>query len=826
MRFADHLRRWSPQALARLLAARPDLLAAADRGFPALARRATSPVSMARALIEADVGMVVTAEALVVARTATAAELDELLGTGDLNGVLDALERLAEQGLVVEEDGVAVPVGALSDLFSRPLGLGPSFEELARHLSVDTTVELARVLGAGGSDRPEVTVAAISRRLADPEGLAAVLADAPAEVLETVTLLIEQRSPAVGLPAGFLYRQPEPSDPLRWLLDHGLLVAVNEQVAELPREVVVAAHPDGLAPDARLRPVPLEPVAGLAADAATAAGSDAAGRMLAAAETVVGLARSGEVITRKDGTVGIRELRRLSRRCDIEVAELVRLLSVLRSARLIEVVERTVAATDLAPVWLGLNRPRRWTALVRCWLGAAEVASSPLLGGDGAVPVAAFDEADMILLPLAARRHLVHALAGTPPGEAVDSAQLSEVVVWRAPNLWLSHDVSPLGLIEALLDEARQLGLMAAGSPTRMLEALAREDRAATWVPGPGDPRSPAPGPRPDPGAGPGPHPGLDTVAAEVLGPDQDQLVVQSDLSAVALGPLIPAVAEAMSEMADREPGSSLPSFRFSPTSLREAFDRGWTAGAIEDFLGRHALSGVPQPLSYLITDVARRHGTTRVLPARSVVVTADEAEAVGIASSARATRLGMRLVAPTVLTSPVEPNRMLDELRAEGLFPVLDGATVVVRSRAGSAAPDRGAAEAGPDDPRGSGPDPAGPPPDRTGPPPDWTGPELVGGLTRGEIEETVAELVADGGEPPDAGEPGPAGDDGRGDLRRRIDRRLNRPAVVTHLVDGALAESSGVLVAVADTVSLLGPDGVTDLPLETVVAVEDPDQ
>ncbi|MFV0259654.1 MAG: helicase-associated domain-containing protein [Acidimicrobiales bacterium] len=808
MRFADHLRRWTPEALARLLTARPDLLGAADRGFGALARRAVSPVSMARALIEADVGMVVTAEALVVARRGTAAELDELLGTTDLTGVIDALERLAERGLVVLEDGVAAPVGALPDLFARPLGLGPSFEELARHLPAATTDSLAQVLGAEGSNRPAVTAAAIARRLATPDGLAAVLAGARPEVTETIELLIEQRSPAVGLPAGFLYRQPEPSDPLRWLLERGLLVAVSEQVAELPREVVVAAHPEGLAPEARLRPVPLRPVAGLPADAATAAGADAAGRMLTAAETVVGLARAGEVITRKDGAVGIRELRRLSRRCDVEVGELVRLLSVLRSARLIEVVDRAVVATDLAPVWLGLDRPRRWTALVRCWLGAAELASSPLLGRDDREPtgpVAAFDEADLILLPLSARRHLVHALAGTPVGEAADPAQLSEVVVWRSPNLWLSYDVTPLGLIDALLDEARQLGLMAAGSPTRMLDALVREDEA-TWLP---EPELRLPGPASERG------PDLDTVAAEVLGPDQDQLVVQTDLSAVALGPLVPAVAEAMSEMADREPGGSLPSFRFSPTSLRQAFDRGWTAGTIEDFLGRHALSGVPQPLSYLIGDVARRHGTVRVLPARSVVVTGDEAEAVGVASSARAARLGMRLVAPTVLTSPVEPNRMLDELRAEGLFPVLDGATVVVRAHP---EPVDGTTSA--DAVSGPGPEPA------PGPPPDWTGPELVGGLSPHEIDDTVADLVAGGEETARADPPGEGGDDGAVDLRHGIDRRLNRPAVVTHLVDGGLAESAGVLVAVGDTVSLLGTDGVTELPLETVVAVEDPDR
>ena len=138
MALLDHLAAWSAGDLSHLMRARPDLLPASDRGLEAVAKKAGSALSLGRALVGADVGMLVVAEALVAKPPATVADIDGLLGTDDPIAVADAVERLRRIAVVVIEQGVVFPVGALGDLLHRPLGLGPSFAELGDHLPLDT----------------------------------------------------------------------------------------------------------------------------------------------------------------------------------------------------------------------------------------------------------------------------------------------------------------------------------------------------------------------------------------------------------------------------------------------------------------------------------------------------------------------------------------------------------------------------------------------------------------------------------------------------------------------------------------------------------------
>jgi hypothetical protein len=60
----------------------------------------------------------------------------------------------------------------------------------------------------------------------------------------------------------------------------------------------------------------------------------------------------------------------------------------------------------------------------------------------------------------------------------------------------------------------------------------------------------------------------------------------------------------------------------------------------------------LPQPLDYLISDVARRHGSVRVRDVRSCV-TGSEAEITEILHTRSLRRLQLSRLAPTVLASP-----------------------------------------------------------------------------------------------------------------------------------------------------------------------------
>jgi hypothetical protein len=766
---ADHLRSWTPEALAELLAARPDLLAASDEGFETLARKAGTALSLGRCLVRADVGMLVVAQALTVVPPATADEIDDLLGTGDLDGVLGALERLARWGLVVVEEGVARPVGALDDLFHRPLGLGPSFVELADHVPPEVFDRLAARLGVDGARKRSATARAIARRLRSPEGLAQIMEGAPDDAPELLDALVEQRSPAVGLPAGYLYQTLGDDDPLAWMLNRGLLVAVNDGLAELPREIVIAARPQGLAPTAALRPLVPRPVTGLAPGAVAATAGDRATVALEAAEALLRLVVDGVVGVRRAGGVGVREIRRVAKVVDVDPHNAARLLELLLEARLIQVRPDRVVPSELADHWWRLSRARRWLVLVRAWVGSSGFVSSALSPDDEGRPAAALVDHDTVAAAVAARRVVIDLSAAIPAGEAYDPTQLTEAVVWRSPNLWGTGEPDPEELVAWTLAEAELLGLVAHDASTPALMALASGDEAA-----------------------------LQEAAAEALGADQDQIVLQSDLTAMALGPLDPLVAGRLAELADRQAGSSVPVFRFTESSVRRALDRGWTVEAITSFLADHALSGVPQALGYLLADVERRYGTVRVLEATAVIVTDDEATAVEIASTNRAARLGLRLVAPNVLVGPPEAHQLLEELRAEGFFPVLDGGGV-------PAAPSVGGE-----------PEPA-PAFGADGLPADWTGPVLAEAALPGEVEDAVQALQLHD-QRPDAP---PVGRDEPG---HRLHLLWNRMAVVTHTRDGELAQARGVIVGIDDALTLLGEDGVEELPLEAVVTVEDP--
>lgn len=737
--------------------------------------------SLGRCLIGVDVAMFLVAQALVVSPPATADEIDELLGTGDTDAVLDALGRLSALGLVIVEDGVAAPVGALADLLDRPLGLGPSFVAGATDLAPGVLDELAVTLGAGGAPTPAATARAVARRLRMPGGLERLLATAPAATAEVLDALTAERSSAVDLPVGHRYQSLDDGDPIGWLLRRGLLTPYDDLLAEPVRELVIANHTEaGLAPLAAVRPIEVRPVSGVTAEAVVAAGADRATRTLEAAEALLRLIGDGEIAVRKAGGVGVRELRRVAKALELEPADVGRLLELLDHAQLVNLVAGRLVATDRAERWSQLPRGRRWLVLVRTWQGADGFLSVAMSEEYDGTPLPALGDVTPVADAAAGRAAVLHLLAALDGGEAYDPDQFAEAVVWHRPNLWGPGDPPPERLVAWTLAEAELLGLVAMAAPTPIVADLLDGDDQA-----------------------------LEAAAAATLGADQQQFLLQSDLTAMALGPLDPAVAARLGELADRQSDAATPLFRFTEASVRRGFDRGWTAESITGFLEGHALSGLPQPLTYLLADVERRYGSVRIVGGSSVVVTDDEALAVEIATTRRAARLGLRLVAPTVLVGPVDPPQLLDELRAEGFFPVLDGDVARIR-RADE----------------GDGPtsvESADAEPDLL--PADWTGPSLVAAALAGEVADVVAALF-------DGEDDGPAAvADGAGNGSDPVasgDHRLhllwNRAAVVTHLSDGTLREARGVLVAVDDAITLLNEDGIERLPLAAVVAVDDP--
>ncbi|MEV6094650.1 helicase C-terminal domain-containing protein, partial [Streptomyces cellulosae] len=154
-----------------------------------------------------------------------------------------------------------------------------------------------------------------------------------------------------------------------------------------------------------------------------------------------------------------------------------------------------------------------------------------------------------------------------------------------------------------------------------------------------------------------------------------DHVLLQADLTAVAPGPLERPLADMLGVLADVESKGGATVYRFTPASVRRALDAGQSAADLHAFLAAHSRTPVPQPLTYLIDDVARRHGHLRVGAASSYVRCDDDAVLNEILADKRAAGLGLRRLAPTVLAARTDPAALLEGLRAMGFAPAAESA-------------------------------------------------------------------------------------------------------------------------------------------------------
>lgn len=100
---------------------------------------------------------------------------------------------------------------------------------------------------------------------------------------------------------------------------------------------------------------------------------------------------------------------------------------------------------------------------------------------------------------------------------------------------------------------------------------------------------------------------------AEWLPAEVGQVYLQHDLSIVSPGPLAPSIDARLRGLADVESRELASSYRISAASVGRALAAGETAHSLLDFLSGISLTGIPQPLEYLIVEAAARYGRVRV---------------------------------------------------------------------------------------------------------------------------------------------------------------------------------------------------------------------
>ncbi|WP_078910580.1 helicase C-terminal domain-containing protein [Streptomyces sp. NRRL S-87] len=647
-----------------------------------------------------------------------------------------ALGRLRAQALVWGDDSRLRLVRTARELLApsaarpSPTGLGPTVAEATAGMSPGRLQEIVATAGLPATHDPVSAVAALTGLFTDPGRMAALLADAPAEAHQVLARLVW------GPPYGEV--PPNPAPPVRWLRDHGLLLPISARTVVLPREVALhlrggRAHraPEPLAPS-----VPPAKTHRPQLVDANAAGQ-ALAAVATVGELLASWDQGGPLVLRAGG-LAVRDLKRTAAVLGVSEPTAAFWIELAYAAGLLasdgEADER-YAPTPFYDEWLDLPVHDRWAVLVAAWLPATRTAG--LVGeqdAKGRTLAALGPDLDRSAAP-EVRHRVLDLLADLPEGGAPDPEALLARLDWERPVRGGTGDLRAR-LARWTLTEAELLGVTGRGALAGQSRPLLTTPRApltghepapahrpgtpegSTAAPA-ADAQQAAPdhsttseggttarqtgtaerdtaartGPAAEHGAtdgAPEPHEAgpsgpearlaleraLGALLAPLLPEPVDHVLLQADLTAVAPGPLERHLADTLAVLADVESKGGATVYRFTPASVRRALDAGRDAADLHSFLEQHSRTPVPQPLAYLIDDVARRHGHLRVGAASSYVRCDDDAMLGEILADKRSQALGLRRLAPTVLAAQTDPTTLLDGLRAMGYAPAAESAT------------------------------------------------------------------------------------------------------------------------------------------------------
>jgi hypothetical protein len=656
---ADDLRSRDDAQLVALLRARPDLATPVPADVTSLAARATTRASVQRALDRVDALTLQVVDALaVLPETTSRTELARLLGVRPA-ATTEPLRALRDLALLWGPDTELRLVRTVRDtLGPHPAGLGPPLLELLERRDLGRVAALARDLGldAGAAD----VVPRLAAHLADPQVLLPLVQEAPPEVRSVLDRL------TWGPPVGVVPRadravdRVSASSPVEWLLARGLLGVADAGHVVLPREVALALRGGHVHREVLLTP-PAPRTTERPPDVVDAGAGSAAAELLRLVDELLQAWSIAPPPVLRSGGLGVRELRRTATTLDVDEATAALIIEIAYVCGLVADdgdLAPAWAPTPASDLWQDDEPPARWALLARAWVACTR---APGLVGSrddkGAVRGALSPDVDRPS-SRTVRVAVLAELAEVGAGQALEPASLLERLQWRRPRRsGRMHD----DLVTWALREAELIGVTSRG-------ALSTPGRLLATDPGDASARARDP---------------LAKAVGALLPEPVDHVLLQADLTAVAPGPLEPVLARAMTLAADVESRGGATVYRFSAASVRRALDAGWSAGDLLELLGQRSRTPVPQPLEYLVGDVARRHGRLRVGTAGAYVRSDDEALLSELVSERRAASLQLRRLAPTVLVAQADPATVLAVLRQVGLAPAAeapDGAVVVRR--------------------------------------------------------------------------------------------------------------------------------------------------
>jgi len=607
-----------------LLRRRPDLARPAPSDLTSLAARASTRASVQRALGELDLGHKQVLEALVVsADPIDLARSAQLLGRST-RSLQSFVRELWDRALLWRgSEGQHVVRAVVEGLGPHPAGLGPAISDLR------------------GSS-PEWS--------ASPDGLDQVIASAPPDARNILDML------TWGPPIGTLSSSGPAAVAGGWLLSHQLIYGLSGDRVALPREVGLRLRGDRLHRKTELTAPQLTFTAHGQSSVDDAAGGQASELLGLVDELATDWGPRPPRVLRAGG-LSVRDFKRLAANLDVDPEHAAFILETAYAAGLLAddaSLEPVWAPTPGYDEWQQRPAAQRWVRLGRAWLASGRaphlVGTVPAGGGS---PVNALS-GEVVYPPVRQLRgDVLTELAALPPGQAPDLGALADRIRWHRP---MRRAEIIEAVTAAILRQAEWLGITGRGALSTAGRLLF-EDAAGSSA-------------------------AEEAISTRLPSP-VEHVLLQADLTAVAPGRLEGSTANFMRLVADVESRGGATVYRFSTESVRRALDAGWSSAQVLTALKDASRTPVPQPLEYLVGDVARRHGQTRV-GSVSAYIRSDVTTVLDTMMADRGLApLQLKRVAPTVVVSQAHTLVVLEMLRENGFAPVaetMEGGVMIAR--------------------------------------------------------------------------------------------------------------------------------------------------
>jgi hypothetical protein len=462
------------------------------------------------------------------------------------------------------------------------------------------------------------------------------LEDAPADAKKVLERLVW------GPPRGSVGDIKNPGPGVNWLLEKKFLVPLDQRTVVLPREVAIAmrggkihkerfiTQPELIGAKRDERQINLAAIANVST-------------VLRWVEELLNFWADEPADALRAGGLGVRDLKIISTHlgvdesCTAFVAELAYLASLIS----IDADDRILPSNKF-DIWLLQTPADRWQMLASQWLITSRV--SGLVGRVEAKNVAALGP-ELDRVNAARVRALTLELLRENQGIAPDWNSFKEVLSWRAPvrrNSSLQEE-----LAEWTLREAEWLGITGQGAISKFGAQFLNGDDLSS--------------------------------INEDLPKTVDHILIQSDNTAIAPGPLEHEISQALAMMAEIESRGGATVYRFTESTIRRALDHGKTGDEIKTFLIKTSKTPMPQPLEYLIADVAKKHGKLRVGNTSSFIRSEDTALISQIMNDKKLEILALRRIAPEVAICDVDATDAMRLLRECGYLPAGESANGMI---------------------------------------------------------------------------------------------------------------------------------------------------